>query len=310
VSPEEQQRRDDAAKASAQGWGGVARKGAVMMRSDGAKMESEKSKPSAPVPLAAWVPDERPKAPSTKSAAVQRGERYALPGDVQAEVRKAFEGTTYQREKMVTFLTRAAEAYDRHRYEEALRLAKTVADATPGVAPVRELAGLAAYRAERFAMARGHLRAYFELTGDAVHLPVVMDSERAGRKYRAVEKTFEEIVGSEPTADVLAEARIVLASARADQGKYTEAIDELTKGGATKMLRNPAYRHVRMWYALADVYDRSGDAAMAREYFGRVVVADPDAYDAARRLEDLGAVNIRKNRKRKTTSVSKKKFVD
>ena len=120
-----------------------------MMRSEGAKMDTDKSKSAAPVPLAAWVPDERPKAPSTKSAAVQRGERYALPGDVQAEVRKAFEGTTYQREKMVTFLTRAAEAYDRHRYEEALRLAKTVADATPGVAPVRELAGLAAYRAER-----------------------------------------------------------------------------------------------------------------------------------------------------------------
>ena len=68
------------------------------------------------------------------------------------------------REKMVHTLTRAAEAYDRKRYEEALRLGRIVADATPGVAAVRELTGLAAYRAERWAMAKIHLRAYFTIT--------------------------------------------------------------------------------------------------------------------------------------------------
>lgn len=281
-----------------------------MMRSEGEQLTSGRAKSAVPTPLAAWVPDERPKAPATKNDLASRADRYSLPGDVQAEVRKAFEGSSYQREKMVTFLTRAAEAYDRHRYEEALRLAKTVADATPGVAPVRELAGLAAYRAERFGMARGHLRAYFDLTGDATHLPAVMDCERAGRRFRAVEKTYEELVASEPTAEILAEARIVFAGSLGDQGKYAEAIDVLIKGGAAKALRNPSYRHVRMWYALADIYDRSGDAAMAREYFTRVVLADAEAYDAAQRLEDLGTIAVRKNRKRRTTPVSKKKNVD
>ena len=57
---------------------------------------------------------------------------YSLPGDVAADVRKAFIGTAYMREKMVNTLTRAAEAYDRKRYEEALRLGRIVADATPG----------------------------------------------------------------------------------------------------------------------------------------------------------------------------------
>jgi hypothetical protein len=75
------------------------------------------------------------------------------------------------------------------------------------------------------------------------------------------------------------------------------------------MLRNPAYRHVRLWYALADIFDRSGDQVSARELFARVVVADPDAYDAKDRLSELGAAPApRKNRKRRTTSVSKKKI--
>ena len=49
---------------------------------------------------------------------------------------------------------------------------------------------------------------------------------------------------------------------------------------------------------------------MAREMFARVVAAEPDAYDARERLGDIGAPVVRKNRKRRTVPVSKKKFVD
>jgi tetratricopeptide (TPR) repeat protein len=310
LSPEEEQRRKDGVRSREQGWGGVARKGAVNLRSEGEEMVASKTKSQRPVPLAAWVPDERPTASKTPSTTGAPRQRYALPGDVQAEVRKAFEGTAYQREKMVNFLTRAAEAYDRHRYEEALRLAKAVADTTPGVAPVRELAGLAAYRAERWAMARIHLKAYFALTGNAEHHPLVMDCERANHKYRAVEKTYNEVVESEPNADVLAEARIVYAGSLADEGKFVEAIELLNKAGGAKLLRNPSYRHVRLWYALGDVYDRAGETTTAREMFARVVASDPEAYDAAERLGDLGTMAVRKNRKRRTVPVSKKKLVD
>ncbi|HUX04233.1 MAG TPA: hypothetical protein VMV53_04920 [Acidimicrobiales bacterium] len=233
--------------------------------------------------------------------------KYALPGDVASDVRRAFIGTAYMREKMVITLTKAAEAYDRKRYEEALRLGRIVADATPGVAAVRELTGLAAYRAERWSMAKIHLRAHFAITSDPEHLPLVMDCDRAGHRYRAVDKTFEELEGSEPSAEVLNEGRIVMASTWADQRKYAEAIDLLTRAGGTKQLRNPSFRHVRLWYALADVFDRSGDVASARELFARVVLADPEAYDAAARLNELGAGTPRKNRKRRTTPVSKKK---
>jgi hypothetical protein len=83
-------------------------------------------------------------------------------------------------------------------------------------------------------------------------------------------------------------------------------VDLLVRGGATKQLRNPSYRHVRLWYALADVFDRAGDPASARELFARVVGADPDAYDARDRLADLGPT-VRKNRPRRAVPVSKKR---
>jgi tetratricopeptide (TPR) repeat protein len=285
----------------------VARKGAVNITSTGAVLGDAKSRERTPEPLPAWESVERPATATAASGAAKVRARYLLPGDIASDVRKAFIGTAYMREKMVMTLTRAAEAYDRHRYEEALRLGRVVADAVPGVAPVRELTGLAAYRAERWAMAKVHLRAHFAITGDPEHLPLVMDTERAGHRYRAVEKTFHELAESEPTAEVLAEARIVLAATWADQRRYDEAVELLTKAGAAKALRNPSYRHVRLWYALADVYDRAGDTAAARELFARVVAAEPDAYDAAQRLAELGYSAPHKNRKRRAAPTSKKR---
>ena len=289
------------------GWGSVARKGAVNLNSTGQEMASSRARTPTPDPMGDWVEEVRP-ARATTSAPERTRAPYQLPGDVAADVRKAFIGTAYMREKMVTTLTRAAEAYDRHRYEEALRLGRIVADAVPGVAPVRELTGLAAYRAERFPMSKVHLRSHFAITADPEHLPLVMDAERALRRYKSVEKVFGELEASEPTPEVLAEGRIVMAATWADQGRYSEALDLLIRAGAAKHLRNPSYRHVRLWYALADVYDRAGDIATAREHFARVVAADPEAYDAAQRLGELGSGAAPKNRRRRTTPVSKKKI--
>ena len=274
--------------------------------STGRALDDEQGPRERPAAMAEWIEDERPTHVKTDAPAKVRAS-YALPGDVAADIRKAFIGTAYMREKMVMTLTKAAEAYDRKRFEEALRLGRTVADATPGVAAVRELTGLAAYRGERWNMAKIHLRAHFTLTADPEHLPLVMDCDRAHRRYRAVEKTFEELEASEPTADVLTEGRIVMAGALADQRKFHEAIDLLVRAGGTKQLRNPSYRHVRLWYALADIFDRAGDAGSARELFARVILAEPDAYDAQGRLAELGMDAPRKNRKRRATPVSKKR---
>jgi len=284
----------------------VARKGAVNLNSTGHEMTAARRASAPPAPTGEWVQDTRPAAAAPREASVARAP-YTLPADVAADVRRAFVGTAYMREKMVVTLTRAAEAYDRHRYDEALRLGRIVADAVPGVGSVRELTGLAAYRAERWAMSRIHLLAHFDLTQNPEHLPLVMDCDRANRRFRAVEKVFATLTQHEPTPDVLAEGRIVMAACWAEQGQLTEAIDLLVRSGATKVLRNPGYRHVRLWYALADLYDRAGDVTSARELFGRVAAADPDAYDARQRFADLGSGAPRKNRRRRVTPTSKKK---
>ena len=94
----------------------------------------------------------------------------------------------------------------------------------------------------------------------------------------------------------------------ADNNQLTEAISVLVGEGGAKVLRNPSARHIRQWYALADLYDRAGDLPAARECFARVLMAEPDAYDVRDRLEALGSGRPKKNRKKTAVPVSKKKI--
>jgi hypothetical protein len=45
--------------------------------------------------------------------------------------------------------------------------------------------------------------------------------------------------------------------------------------------------HLRMAYALADLYERAGDLPKARELFGRVAASDEDFVDVQARLRAL-----------------------
>ena len=213
-----------------------------------------------------------------------------LPGDLIAAIRTAGAGlTTRGRERLVTLTAEALAAYERGRYEEAARRISPVAETAPLVAGVREIAGLANYRAGKWRAAAAHLRAHYQFTGDVEHLPVVMDCERALKHPRTVRRFYDVVRAASPTVEVLSEARIVMAASLAESGKPTEAIALLVETGAAKRVRNPAYRHVRQWYVLADLYERTGDVPMARELFGRVALADPGAFDVDDRLEELGA---------------------
>ncbi len=300
-------RKNRVETAKSRGWGSVARKGAVHIDASGGEMAHSQNPELTPDPLTQWVGESRPQ----RSGADKINDKkplFTLPADIAADIRKAFVGTTYMREKMVTSLTRATEAYGRHRYEEALRLSRRVTEAVPGVAAARELAGLSAYRSEQWNLAKANLVAHFEITQDPQYLPLVMDCDRAHRRYRGVVKTFGLLEGADPSAEVVAEARIVMSGTLADQRKYEEAIELLTRAGAAKILKNPSFRHIRLWYALADIYDQAGDVSSARELFARIVKAEPAAYDAKYRLKELGTGEAQKNRKRRTIPVSKKKF--
>ena len=191
-------------------------------------------------------------------------------------------------------MTQAMDAYDRERFVEAIRLGKTVAEAAPTVPEVRRLVGLAAYRAGRWREAVRQLEAYSTMTDEVDHMPALMDSERALGKPKKVANLWAELRQRSPDAEVLAEARMVAAGMLADRGDLDGAITLLATAGAGRSLRNPSDRHIRQWYALADLYERAGDLPRARELFERVRRADPDAYDVERRLSALGPGRTRR----------------
>ena len=212
-----------------------------------------------------------------------------VPGDVATAIRRsAFDATAARRERLVEQMGRAAEAYDRHRFEEAARLGGRLSEAVPDVIAVRELTGLACYRAGIWRAAAKHLEAYRNLSSEPQYLPLEMDAVRAVGRRRRVEELFEELRQESPDPDTLAEGRIVLAGSYADRGKLAEAIELLESNGAAKPRRNPSERHLRQWYLLGDLYDRSGDVPRARAFFSLVADAEPGAYDVATRLKELG----------------------
>ncbi len=304
-----------------QGWGGVARRGAEQVglsnEEAGHKGDVQFGAPlEGPAQQDVWV---RTDPGATKAAS--SGERpqlvtkrpggrdRPLPADVAGEIRKAADSATaHRREVLVSYMTDAMQSYERHRYGEAIASLRPLLDEVPNVAAVREIAGLANYRGGRWRDAAKHLDVYFTLTGDPQYLPAEMDCQRALAHPRSVKKLYERLRDLSPEPDVLAEARIVYAGALGDRGELTEAIAVLVGEGGAKVLRNPSGRHVRQWYALADLYDRAGDLPAAREWFARIYLAEPDAYDVRDRLEALGTGKPKKNRKTTKVPVSKKKL--
>ena len=145
--------------------------------------------------------------------------------------------------------------------------------------------GLTYYREGQWKEAIRELEAFRELTGSTEQNPVLADCYRAKGEFAKVEALWDELREDSPGADLVAEGRIVAAGALADQGRFTDAIRLLESG--RKKVTKPQERHLRMAYALADLYERAGDVPGARTQFGWVRSQDPDFADVADRLASL-----------------------
>lgn len=240
----------------------------------------------------------KPAGAGSRSAGPGRAAK-PLPPEVAADIRRAADtATAHHREVLVDKMEAAVAAYDRNRFQDAVRLGKQVAAETPAVPAVRQLVGLAAYRAGRWREAVAQLEAYGELADEVDQVPALMDSYRALGRPRKVAGLWTDLRQRSPGPEVLAEARMVAAGMLGDRGDLPGAIDLMVAGGAARAVRNPSDRHLRQWYALADLYERAGDLPRARELFLRVVRAEPDAYDVADRLDALGPDRPRRPRRR------------
>jgi tetratricopeptide (TPR) repeat protein len=184
-------------------------------------------------------------------------------------------------------LGQAADAFERDHLPDALRILRPLSREAPNVPAVRELTGLALYGTGQWAAAAKELEAFRRLGGSVEQHPVLADCYRALGRYAVVNELWDELREASPNAALVTEGRIVAAGALADQGDVRAAI-RLLERGPVRPTRSAAPHHARLWYALADLYERAGDTPKARELFARVVAAEPGLADAAERLLALG----------------------
>ncbi|HSH60618.1 MAG TPA: tetratricopeptide repeat protein, partial [Acidimicrobiales bacterium] len=105
------------------------------------------------------------------------------------------------------------------------------------------------------------------------------------RHWKAVDELWDELRQASPGAELVAEGRIVAAGALADRGDLAGAIRLLERSPAGRKRVRP--HDLRVSYALAGLYERSGDVPRARELLRVVAVHDPDFVDVEERLSAL-----------------------
>jgi tetratricopeptide (TPR) repeat protein len=182
-------------------------------------------------------------------------------------------------ERAVSLLERGRDAAAAAAAEEAKSLA-------PRSGAVREVLGIALYRAERYREALRELQAYRRITGRLDQNHLIADAYRAlGAPDKAVEPAREAMRARIPD-EARVEAAVVGAAALADLGRFDEALGLLKTFPARENVARPF--ELRLWYVSGDILERAGRRQEAREEFRRVVRLDPQAFDAAERLAALG----------------------
>ena len=187
--------------------------------------------------------------------------------------------------RVVADLSAATEAFADGRLDDARKLLKPLAELVPDEPAIRELNGVTLYRLGRWRLAITELTEFARRTGSTDQPPVLADCHRALGQHPTVARLWEELGEASPDAATVAEGRIVHAGSLADQGKVAEAIKVL-EGGAlgSKTLKD---HHLRMRYALGDLYDRAGESQAARRQFEAVAGSDPEFFDVRDRLRQL-----------------------
>jgi tetratricopeptide (TPR) repeat protein len=161
-----------------------------------------------------------------------------------------------------------------------------VADEAPTAASVRELLGLTYYRLGQWKLAVRELEAHAALSSSTSSAPALADAYRALGRHDRVAELWEEVRATSHDPATVAEGRIVAAGSLADRGRLGDAIALLEQGRLSA--KRPEDHHLRLWYALADLYERAGEVPRARDLFERVARHDPGFVDVVARRRALG----------------------
>lgn len=223
--------------------------------------------------------------PAKQTTSPDRKKARKVAGDVLSQFTAAVGPRRAHR--MADQFAEATIAFDRDRIDDARKMLTAMGKEAMSAPCAHELMGLIRYRLRDWKKAAAELELALHSMRDAVeHLPVLADCYRAMGQFDRVEQIWRELGESSPHPEIMAEGRIVMAGALADQGKLADALRLMEKAGRkTKPVRD---YNLREWYFLGDLYDRSGDPVSARKYFGWVYENDSDFVDVVERLSGLG----------------------
>ena len=183
-------------------------------------------------------------------------------------------------------LASASEALGRGRYDDARRMVQSVLRDLPEVALAHEIAGQCFYATGQWRKAAAELELARQLDHSLRHHHLLADCYRAMRRYDAVRDLWNELKEASPEPALMAEGRIVAAGALADQGDLPGALRLMER--ARDVPKKVREYHLKQWYVLGDLSDRSGDVVQARRFFGLVAQHDAEFADVRERLAGLG----------------------
>ena len=262
-------------------WGGVARRGAHNASIDqgGPRPPSDDASPPPKRDDDAWRRVDK------KSQAAQPRRRNQNVPSPELDPSQTKDLSKVERERLARNIATAGDHFLAERFGEVERITKQLLKKHPAIAEIHELHGLTLYRLGKWSDALERLEHFTRLTGDVDQFPVMADCHRALGEIESVRRLWNELRLAGPEPSILTEGRIVMAGALADTGDVPAGIRLLEKGPIkTKRARD---YHVRLWYALADLYERGGDHQKARRGFERIQQVEPGYADVSDRLESL-----------------------
>ena len=268
-------------KARGSQWGGVARRGAHNASIDpgGPRPQSDEAGTPPTRDDDKWERHE----PKTRTSRPNRkrttGETLELDATYTQNLPKP------ERERLLRRVGEAGEHFLADRFGEVDDILRPMIKKYPQIPELHELYGLTLYRLGRWSDALERLQHFTDVTGDVDQFPVMADCYRALGEVQSVRKLWDELRVAGPEAAIITEGRIVMAGTLADTGDVAGGIRLLERGPIKT--KKPRDHHVRLWYALANLYERAGDHQRARRGFERIEQVEPGYADVADRLSSL-----------------------
>jgi tetratricopeptide (TPR) repeat protein len=178
-------------------------------------------------------------------------------------------------------LVAAGDALEAGNHEAAIDALLAAKVKAPRSVYVREMLGLAYYHLGRWREAARELAAFRRMSDRRDRDPEYADCERAlGKPEKAID-VLADITAQDVSEEVLVEGLVVAGGALGDLGRWEDAVRILEQGPMRP--ERPEAHHLRLFYALADAYERVGRRADARGLWDAIYAEDPEFFDVSRR---------------------------